>query len=156
VGRHPPPSMRALAEADPAIRVTGGVPDVRPYIERAAVFVVPIRVGGGTRLKIYEAMAMECPVVSTTVGAEGLPLHDGRDVLLADGARAFADATVALLTRPERAVALAREAAAMVRARFGWESVASQFAADCAAVIEASGRGEAPRRVRVRAAETNV
>ncbi|MFX5983767.1 glycosyltransferase, partial [Acinetobacter baumannii] len=76
VGRNPFPSLLELSERDPAIVVTGRVDDVRPYIERAAAYVVPIRIGGGTRLKIYEAMAMEKPVVSTTVGAEGLPVRD--------------------------------------------------------------------------------
>ena len=67
--------MRDLAARNPAIEVTGTVADVRPYLERAAICVVPLRVGGGTRLKIYEAMAMGVPVVSTTIGAEGLPLR---------------------------------------------------------------------------------
>ena len=91
VGRNPPASIRQLGETDPRVRVTGSVPDVRPYIERAAAFVVPIRVGGGTRLKIFEAMAMERTVISTTVGAEGLPVRDGVDSIIADDPRAFAD-----------------------------------------------------------------
>ena len=135
VGRNAPPRVRALGDADPAIRVTGSVPDVRPYIERAALFVVPIRVGGGTRLKIFEAMAMERAVVSTSVGAEGLPVRDGVDGLLRDTPEAFADAVVELLARPERAAAIGREAAAVVRARFGWDGVAAQFAAACEAAI---------------------
>jgi glycosyltransferase involved in cell wall biosynthesis len=135
VGRNAPPRVRALGDADPAIRVTGSVPDVRPYIERAALFVVPIRVGGGTRLKIFEAMAMERAVVSTSVGAEGLPVRDGVDGVLRDTPEAFADALVELLARPERAAAIGREAAAVVRARFGWDGVAAQFAAACEAAI---------------------
>ena len=134
VGRNPPAAIRALAETDPTIRVTGSVPDVRPYIERAAVFVVPIRVGGGTRLKIFEAMAMERPVVSTTIGAEGLPVRDGVDALLADEPQAFADAVAALLLDPARAAAIGDAAAAAVRAEYGWDGVAARFAAICQAV----------------------
>jgi sugar transferase (PEP-CTERM/EpsH1 system associated) len=131
VGRNATARLRALGESDPAIRVTGSVPDVRPYIERAALFVVPIRVGGGTRLKIFEAMAMERAVVSTRVGAEGLPVRDGVDGVLRDDPAAFADAVVELLHDPARAAAIGRAAAAMVRASYGWEGVAAQFAAAC-------------------------
>jgi polysaccharide biosynthesis protein PslH len=137
VGRNPGARIRALA-ADPAIEVTGGVPDVRPYIERAAAFIVPMRVGGGTRLKIYEAMAMERAVVSTPVGAEGLPLEAGVHARLAESAEAFADATVAALSDPPGADAMGRAAGALVRERFGWESVAAAFAAQCAAARERS------------------
>ena len=131
VGRHPTPRVLALAEREPGVRVTGGVPDVRPYVERAALFVVPIRIGGGTRLKIYEAMAMERAVVSTTVGAEGLPLRPGVDVVIADGDAAFADAVIRLLRAPEDAAVVAHEGATVVRERFGWRHVAELFAAAC-------------------------
>jgi sugar transferase (PEP-CTERM/EpsH1 system associated) len=133
VGRNAPPRVRALGEADPAIRVTGSVPDVRPYIERAALFVVPIRVGGGTRLKIFEAMAMERAVVSTSVGAEGLPVNDGKDAVLADTPAAFAAAVVDLLGNPAKARAIGQAAASAVRAQFGWDGVAARFAASCEA-----------------------
>lgn len=134
VGRNPPAAVRALAETDAAITVTGSVPDVRPYIERAAIFVVPIRIGGGTRLKIFEAMAMERPVVSTTVGAEGLPVRDGVDIVLADEPETFADAVAALLLDPERAATIGRAAADQVRAEYGWDRVAARFAEICAGV----------------------
>jgi sugar transferase (PEP-CTERM/EpsH1 system associated) len=133
VGRNPTAPVRALGGAN-GITVTGSVPDVRPYLERGAAFVVPIRIGGGTRLKIYEAMAMERAVVSTAVGAEGLPVRDGVDAVLADEPQAFADAVVALLADPARAAAVGQAAAAMVRARFGWDAVTARFAADCEAV----------------------
>ena len=140
VGRNPTAPVKALDGAN-GITVTGSVPDVRPYLERGAAFVVPIRIGGGTRLKIYEAMAMERAVVSTAVGAEGLPVRDGVDALIADGPGAFADAVVALLTDPARAAAVGREAAAMVRARFGWDAVTARFAADCEAVATRAAPG---------------
>jgi sugar transferase (PEP-CTERM/EpsH1 system associated) len=143
VGRNPTGPVKALGGAN-GITVTGSVPDVRPFLERGAAFVVPIRIGGGTRLKIYEAMAMERAVVSTAVGAEGLPVRDGVDAVLADEPGAFADAVVALLTDPARAAAVGRAAAAMVRARFGWDAVTARFAADCEAALRRAGRGPAP------------
>jgi polysaccharide biosynthesis protein PslH len=126
VGREQGADVRALA-AEAGITVTGRVPDVRPYIDEAAAFIVPLRIGGGTRLKIYEAMAMECPVVSTTVGAEGLPLKDGSEILLADASPAFADAVVRVITDTEFGAKLARRGADEVRTRFGWHRAAQEF-----------------------------
>jgi sugar transferase (PEP-CTERM/EpsH1 system associated) len=143
VGRHPPPRVRALAESGQGVEVTGSVPDVRPYMERAAAFVVPIRIGGGTRLKVFEAMAMEKPLISTPVGAEGLPLRDGVDAILAAEPDAFADAVVAVLGDQVRARALAASGADLVRTRYGWDRVAEQFAAACAATAARGGRAPA-------------
>ena len=134
VGRNPPVRIRAFAARDSLVRVTGTVADVRPFIERAAVFVVPIRIGGGTRLKIFEAMAMERAVVSTAVGAEGLPVTCGEHVLLADEPQAFANAVVSLLEAPDRAARIGASAAQLVRASFGWGRVADIFAEQCARV----------------------
>ena len=128
VGRKPPAAIQALATRDPRLRVTGSVPDVRPYMEAAPVFIVPLRVGGGTRLKIFEALAMERALVSTTIGAEGLPLVEGRHALIADQPDAFAQAVVALLEDPARATQMGREGAAFVRGQFGWDGVARTFA----------------------------
>jgi sugar transferase (PEP-CTERM/EpsH1 system associated) len=128
VGRNPPPRIQQLATQDRRLRVTGSVPDVRPYMESASVFVVPLRVGGGTRLKIYEALAMEHPLVSTTIGAEGLPLEDGEHMLVADDAAGFAQAVLSLLEDPARATAMARTSAAYVRENFGWDAAAEAFA----------------------------
>jgi polysaccharide biosynthesis protein PslH len=143
VGRSPPGWLADRAARDDAVRVTGFVDDIRPWIQRAAVAVVPLRVGGGTRLKIYEALAMETPVVSTTIGAEGLPLRDGDDILLADDPGRFADAVVRLLTDHEHARTLGVRAARRVRAEFGWDSVARRFEALCR---EASGEEPEPSR----------
>jgi len=141
VGRNPTAGVRALADAHPAIQVTGSVPDVRPYIERSAIFIVPIRVGGGTRLKIYEAMAMERPVVSTAIGAEGLPLRHGTDAILADEPHAFADAVVSLLNDPARADEIGQAAATVVRAEYGWDGVAARFAESCQRVADNARAG---------------
>jgi glycosyltransferase involved in cell wall biosynthesis len=127
VGRTPPASIAALGRDDERIRVTGTVPDIRPLLWSAAVSIVPLRIGGGTRLKIYEAMAARVPVVSTTVGAEGLEVHHPDDIRLADSPEAFAAACSELLANAElrrRQTAAARD---MVVARFSWEHVAGCF-----------------------------
>ena len=94
VGRNPSRRLKAIAEANKQIKITGRVDDVRPFIDSASAYVVPLRVGGGTRLKIYEAMAMGKPVISTTIGAEGLPVADGKELLIADEPEAFAGAAI--------------------------------------------------------------
>jgi len=135
VGRSPTARLKALADQHADIVVTGRVPDVRPWLTRATASVVPLRVGGGTRLKIYEAMAMECPVVSTTIGAEGLPLKPGEHLLVADDPEGLAEACASLLLDPSRARGLALAAARYVRERFGWDRVARTFAAVCEAAV---------------------
>jgi glycosyltransferase involved in cell wall biosynthesis len=100
-------------------------------MDEAAVYIVPLRIGGGTRLKIYEAMAMEKPIVSTSMGAEGLPVADGEEIVLADTPETFADAVVGLLQQEDRATAIGKRAAAKVREQFGWDTVADSFAAIC-------------------------
>jgi glycosyltransferase involved in cell wall biosynthesis len=139
VGRKPYASLLELSKRDPSIIVTGRVEDVRPFMERAAAYIVPIRIGGGTRLKIYEAMAMEKPVVSTTVGAEGLPVRDGEDLLIADTPRAFADAVVRVLTDAELARGLGERSASTVREQFGWDKVAAVFAEACGRAAKSRG-----------------
>ena len=131
VGRSPSPGLHDLASRNEAIEITGTVADVRPYLARAALSVVPLRVGGGTRLKIYEAMAMEVPVVSTAIGAEGLPLRSGEHLLIADSAEEQVSAICALLNDPARASALAASALAFVRRHCSWEAVAERFVSHC-------------------------
>jgi sugar transferase (PEP-CTERM/EpsH1 system associated) len=133
VGRNPYPGLVELSKRDPSVVVTGRVEDVRPYMERAAAYVVPLRIGGGTRLKIYEAMAMEKAIVSTTVGAEGLPVSDGNELRLADTPETFAAAVIELLKNPDKARALGQRAAQTVREKFGWAGVAKRFAEICEA-----------------------
>jgi glycosyltransferase involved in cell wall biosynthesis len=143
VGRNPPAAVQALATPGSGIEVTGSVPDVRPYLGAGSAFVVPLRIGGGTRLKIYEAMAMECPIVSTTVGAEGLPVRHEEHLRLADDAAGFAAQCVALLDDVSTAGAMAHRAAHYVRSNFGWDAVADHFVASCVAAAPAAG-GSAP------------
>jgi polysaccharide biosynthesis protein PslH len=134
VGRNPSATVRALHAPHAGVVVTGSVPDVRPYLASHQLFVVPLRVGGGTRLKIYEGMTMGLPTVSTAIGAEGLPVVDGDHLLLADDATSFAAACIELLSDPVRASAMGERADRYVRGQFGWDGVARQFADFCRAV----------------------
>src|SRR6185369_9141795 len=109
------------------VQVTGRVDDVRPYMKDAAVYVVPLRIGGGTRLKIFEAMAMGKAVVSTTVGAEGLPVTSGDHVMLADDPRTFADAVVRLMRDVDRRREIEAAARALVVERYDWSAVAGEL-----------------------------
>ncbi len=135
VGRNPTAKVRSLHAPDAGVTVTGSVPDVRPYLASHQLFIVPLRVGGGTRLKIYEGMTMGLPTVSTTIGAEGLPVVDGEHLLLADDPDSFARDCVALLRDPARAAAMGDAADRYVRQHFGWDGVARRFAEFCQAVI---------------------
>lgn len=135
VGRNPYPSLLELSKRDSRIIVTGRVDDVRPHMERAAAYIVPLRVGGGTRLKIYEAMAMEKAIVSTTIGAEGLPVTDGDELRIADTPEAFAAALSSLMVDREAAKSMGQRAASVVRAKFGWAGVADKFAKICEGTV---------------------
>jgi glycosyltransferase involved in cell wall biosynthesis len=128
VGRNPTAALVEALERG-AVRFTGRVDDVRPWLGSAACVVVPLRIGGGTRIKIYEALASERPVVSTGIGAEGLPIADGQHYLRADDAAAFADKVVHVLSRPLEARQLAETARRYVALHFGWDRAAEAFAA---------------------------
>ncbi len=131
VGRNPAPALVDLSKEDSSLIITGRVDDVRPYMENAAAYIVPLRIGGGTRLKIFEAMAMEKAVVSTTIGAEGLPLTNGVELLLADEPATFADAVVRVLTDNAYANDLGQRSASVVRENFGWRQVTDRFISIC-------------------------
>ncbi|MEQ1692501.1 MAG: glycosyltransferase [Gemmatimonas sp.] len=136
VGRSPSERVRALASRLGGVEVTGRVPDVRPYMRRASAFVVPIRIGGGTRLKIFEAMAMGLPVISTSVGAEGLSVSNGETARLCDEPASFAQGVVSLLRSGGRS-SMGEAGRQWVRQHFGWEGVAHTFMEQCAEVLEA-------------------
>ncbi len=127
VGRNPTAEILRLAETDSRIHVTGTVTDVRPYLWESAVSIVPLRIGGGTRLKIYEAMTAKVPVVSTTIGAEGLDVRDGENIALADSPEVFAERCVALLGCAEARRKQARTAWEMVSTCYSWEAVSRKF-----------------------------
>lgn len=135
VGRNPPADIKEL-ESVSGVVVEGGVPDVRPHLASASVAVVPLLVGGGTRLKIYEAMTMARATVSTTIGAEGLAVVPGEHYLVADEPRAFADAVVRLLAEKDTRDRIGRAADRFVREHFGSEPVARQFERICRTVVQ--------------------
>lgn len=122
VGQRPHPRLDPLRE-NPAVTLTGFVEDVRPYIANAALYVAPLRMGGGTRLKLLEAMAMGKAVVATRLGAEGYPVTDGRELVLADTAMDFAERVISLLQSPKRRAALGRTARAFVERRYDWRAI---------------------------------
>jgi glycosyltransferase involved in cell wall biosynthesis len=127
VGRTPAREITDLAQRDAAIRITGTVADVRPYLWGAKVAIVPLRIGGGTRLKIYEAMAARTAVVSTTIGAEGLDVTSGENILIADSPEAFADACVRLLTDANQRDRLSDAAFENVSSRHSWDAAVTAF-----------------------------
>jgi len=127
VGRRPTAKVKRLALDHSDVVVTGGVEDVRPYMASASVFIVPIRIGGGTRLKIFEAMAMGKAVVSTQIGAEGLPVMDGEHLLFADSPGLFAEKVVQILNEKSLRQRLGKAAQEYVVKNYGWESVTQQF-----------------------------
>ena len=127
MGRNPPASLVRRVAETPGVTLHADVPDVRPFLARASVMAVPLRVGGGSRLKILEALATGLPVVSTHVGAEGLHLNDGVHLDLADDPRALADALVRALNEPNRAAAQAAQGRALVLQRYDWDALADEL-----------------------------
>lgn len=123
VGRRPTIRLRRFAEKHAGVEVTGDVDDIRPHLHAGKVYIVPLRVGGGTRLKIFEAMAAGKAIVSTTIGAEGLPIHPGEDILLADEPNGFAEAVIELLHNVSRRESLERSARNLVESRYSWCAV---------------------------------
>ena len=126
IGRSPTPAVQRLA-ADGGIEVTGRVDDVRPHVAAGSVYVVPLRVGGGTRLKIFEAMAMAKAVVSTTIGAEGLPVTNRHDIVIEDEPTAFAAAIVRLIRDDSARRQIESAARRLVVDRYDWSAVADDF-----------------------------
>jgi sugar transferase (PEP-CTERM/EpsH1 system associated) len=122
VGQRPHPRLDSLRDA-PGVTITGYVDDIRPYIAGATLYVAPLRVGGGTRLKLLEAMAMGKPIVSTTVGAEGFPVVNGQELVLADEPEEFASQVLSLLDNPSRRRELGQAGLAFARANYGWDAL---------------------------------
>ena len=126
VGQRPHPRLDVLKNI-PGLTITGYVDDVKPYIAGAAVYVAPLRVGGGTRLKLMEAMAMGKAIVSTRVGAEGFPVTDQQELIFADEPEQFAKNVLALLENPVRQAELGQAGKSFAQANYGWDSLIPRF-----------------------------
>jgi polysaccharide biosynthesis protein PslH len=145
VGRNPSAAMLKAAEGNPHLELTGWVEDTRPYLEQGAVAIVPIRIGGGTRMKIYEAMAMGKAVVSTRIGAEGLAYTHGTNIAIEDDPAGFASAVVRLLKNSQERLEVGAAARDYVESNFGWSRVAEVFRGICAdTVSRGSADGRSP------------
>lgn len=131
VGRNPSAVLKKQVEKIPQVSLTGWVDDTRPYIAKSALFIVPIRIGGGTRMKIYEAMAMGKTVVSTTIGAEGLPVKNNEHLMIADAPGKFANVIIDLLLNHGKRERLGKNARNYVKNNFAWQSVAKVFSNIC-------------------------
>jgi sugar transferase (PEP-CTERM/EpsH1 system associated) len=136
VGRNPSRKLQALAENEKALRLTGWVEDVRPFLARDSVCIVPLRIGGGTRLKIFEAMAMGKAIVSTTVGAEGLPVKSGENILLADTPEDFAESVLSLFRDTKQRSQLETAARILVEENYSWPKIADSFSRILQEVID--------------------
>ena len=130
VGMNPHPRLDAL-RANPAVEITGAVEDTRPFIQQASAYVIPMRIGGGTRFKALEAMACAAPNVSTTLGVADTRVRDGQEMLLADTPEAFATAVLRLLADAGGSGALRRQLGAQgrrfVELHYGWDRIIPQF-----------------------------
>ena len=136
IGRNPPPSVRALADNEPDILVTGTVPDVRPVLEECSAMVVPLKSGGGTRIKIIEAMSMGIPVVSTTIGAEGLELTPGKHIIISDDADELSSETASLITDPDLRKRISQSARERVESHHTWEHATNIFVQHCRTLLD--------------------
>lgn len=124
VGKNPPQDFLALAAERPeAVKVTGYVPDLRPYMEQAALLVVPVRVGSGMRVRILEALAYGMPTVTTSVGLEGIEAREGEEVLVADTPQAFSEAVLSLLGDEALRTKLSRCGRRLAEDRYDWQVV---------------------------------
>ncbi len=126
-GKAPPPEIQTIADSDESVTATGMVDDMRDYYNKAAVVVVPLRVGGGTRLKILEGMAMSKAIVSTTVGAEGIEHKDGQDILLKDTPEDFSNAVVTVMNDTALRQKLEKGGRNLVEAKYDWRAVTDKL-----------------------------
>jgi len=136
IGQRPSERLQAAAAMSDAVLAPGFVEDVRPEVARAAIYIVPLRVGGGTRLKVLDAMAQGKAIVSTTLGAEGIDVQDGEHLVLADDAKAFADRIVDLLNRPEKRRRLGEAARKRAEEKYSWAMLGDRLAGVYARAIE--------------------
>ena len=135
VGHNPPSQIQQLASQYPEVTVTGSVPDVRPYFAESTMVIVPLRLGGGTSLKVVQGLSMERPVVTTSVGVRGLNLVAGQDLLIADDPTTFADAIIQLVRDRQKRAELSANGKQAVQ-QFSWQALAEQVRLICEAIIK--------------------
>lgn len=136
VGRNPAASIRDLEIGGHNVTITGTVDDVRPYLAEAAIMVLPLRVGGGTRIKVFEAMAAGLAIVSTSVGVEGLPVEDGTHLLIAETPGEFADKVTWLIQHPTERAEMAARAREFVLKNHSWQQATAKFLDLCQRVLK--------------------
>jgi glycosyltransferase involved in cell wall biosynthesis len=139
VGRRPSQQLAALAARVPGFELVGEVPDPVPYLQQAALTIVPLHIGGGSRIKILEALACATPVISTSVGAEGLAVRNGEHLRIADSPAEFARAVIESLARPAEADALAVAGRRLVEERYSWDGIATALEAVWQRVSSSAG-----------------
>jgi glycosyltransferase involved in cell wall biosynthesis len=137
-GQGAPPALIRLS--GPRVRFTGRVGDIRPHLEEATVVAVPLRMGSGTRLKVLEAFAMAKPVVSTSLGCEGLEVENGVHARIADEPDRFAIALLDLVARPERGLQLGREGLELVRREYAWPQIVNRLSIFHDEILEQASR----------------
>jgi sugar transferase (PEP-CTERM/EpsH1 system associated) len=139
VGRRPPQKIRKLSKREQNIVVTGFVTDVRSYVAKCSVFVVPLRIGGGMRLKILEAMGMERPVVATSVGAEGIMVTDRENIMIADSEVDFAERVIELLKDTNLRRKVAQGGKKLIEQEYRWESIVEELEKEYIKVLDERG-----------------
>jgi len=127
VGRHPPAGLVRRLEGTQGVELHADVPDVRPFLGQSGVMAVPLRIGGGSRLKILEALACATPVVATRIGAEGLRLTDGEHLTVVEDCKAMTAALVAVLRDPEPALSQAERGRQVVLEHYHWDALADRL-----------------------------
>ena len=124
VGKNPPPDFLEFERAHPnLVKVTGYVPSLAPYLSQAAVVVIPVRAGGGMRVRILESLAWGMPLVTTTIGLEGIQARSNEEVMVADEPEEFARATIRLLKEPDLREKLSRQGRSLAEARYDWQVI---------------------------------
>jgi glycosyltransferase involved in cell wall biosynthesis len=127
VGRRPMPILKERVKNFSSVKLTGTVDDVRPYIEKADVYIVPLRIGGGSRLKILEALSMKKPIVSTSIGAEGLKVANGENILLADSPVDFSNVIGGLFHDSTLRQHLSESGRQLVEEQYQWKVIAGKL-----------------------------
>jgi len=135
VGKNPSTNLANLIKNIPGIKLLGWVPDIRPFLSMCKIAVVPIRIGGGTRMKIFEAMAMKKAVISTAIGAEGLPVEHDKNIIIADNPKKFAQYICRLLKDEKKRKTIGRAGYNLVKTHYDWPNVSKVFMDICETML---------------------